>query len=71
MYFGAKEKNVVTLPNSAQIKHIFLREINEMSKVKILPSRRKIDYELLHQRLGQRAIRSLLDVYTANAWEDI
>ena len=43
MYFGAKEKNAVTLPHSSQRKHAFLGEIKEMSKTNKLPSRNKID----------------------------
>ena len=62
---------MVTLPHSAQKKHAFLGEIREMSKTKKLPSRNKIDLELLHQRLGHRYTRSLLDVDTAKVWEDI
>ena len=42
VYFGAKEKNAVTVPHSAQSKHSFLGEIKEMSKTKKLPSRKKI-----------------------------
>ena len=42
MYFGAKEKNVVTLPHSVQCKHAFLGEIKEMSKTKKLPASKKI-----------------------------
>ena len=42
-----------------------------MSKRKKLPSRQKIALELLHQILGHRFTRSLLDRYTANVWEDI
>ena len=45
VYFGAKEKNEVTLQHSAQRKHSFLGEIKEMSKTKILPSRKKIALE--------------------------
>ena len=52
MYFGEKDKNVVTLPHSAQQKHVFLEEIKEMSKSKKLPSRKKIALELLHQILA-------------------
>ena len=54
VYFGAKEENSVTLPHSAQRKHVFLAEIKEMSKTKKLPSRKKIAIELLHQGLGHR-----------------
>ena len=43
VYFGAKEKNAVTLPHSAQRKHAFLGKIKEMSKTKKLPARKKID----------------------------
>ena len=71
VYFGVKEKNAVTLPHSAQRKHAFLGEIEETSKTKKLPSRKKIDLELLHQRLGHRSTRSLLDGDTDNVWEDI
>ena len=60
VYFGAKEKNSVTLPHSAQRKHAFLGKIMEKSKKKELPERRKIALELLHQRLGHRSTRSLL-----------
>ena len=71
MYFGAKEKNVVTLPHSAQRKHAFLGEIKEMSKTNKLPSRKKIALELLHHILGHRSTRSLLAGYTDHVWEDI
>ena len=60
VYFGAKEKNAVTLPHSTQRKHAFWGEIKEISKRKRLPSRKKISLELLHQRLGPRSTRSLL-----------
>ena len=42
-----------------------------MSKTKKLTSRKKIDLELLHQRLGHKYTRSLLVGDTANVWEDI
>ena len=71
VYFGEKEKNEVTLPHSAQRKHTFLGEIQDMSKTKKLPSRKKIALELLHQRLGHMSTRSLLDGNTANVWENI
>ena len=61
VYFGAKEKNAVTLPHSAQRKHECLGEIKEISKTKQLPSRKKIDLELFHQTLGHRSTISLLD----------
>ena len=50
IYFGAKEKNAVTLPHSAQRKHAFWGEIKEMSKTKKLLDRKKIALELLHHR---------------------
>ena len=42
VYFGAKDKNAVTLPHISQRKHAFLEKIKEMSKKKKLPSRKKI-----------------------------
>ena len=71
VYFGAKEKNAVTLPHSAQKKHAFIGKIMEKSKKNKLPSRKKIALELLRQRLGHRLNKSLLDGDTANVWEDI
>ena len=71
VYFGAKEKNEVTLTHSAQRKHAFWGEIKEMSKTKKLLSRNKIALELLHQILGHRFTRSLLAGYAAHFWEDI
>ena len=55
VYFGAKYKNAVKLPHSAQRKHTILGEIKEMSKTKKLPSRKKIALELFHQILGHRS----------------
>ena len=55
MYFGAKEKNSVTLPHSAQSKRVYFGEIKEMSKTKQLPSRKKFALKFLHQRLGHRS----------------
>ena len=69
VYFGAKEKNTVTLPHSAQRIHTFLGEIKEISKTNKLPSRNKIALELLDKRLGHRSTRSLLAGDTANFWE--
>ena len=68
VYFGAKEKNIVTPPHSAQRKHALLGKIKEMSKTNKLPYRKKIALELLHQRLGHRSTRSLLDGDTSNVW---
>ena len=68
VYFGAKENNAVTLPHSAQRTHAFLGKIKEMSKKKKLPARKKIALELLHQILGNKSTRPLLDGDTTNAW---
>ena len=71
VYFGAKEKNAVTLPYIAQRTHAFLGKIKEMSKAKKLPARKKIALGLLHKRLGHISTRSLLAEDTANVWEYI
>ena len=42
-----------------------------MSKTKKLAPRKKIDSELLHQRLGHKYTISLMAGDTANVWEDI
>ena len=42
VYFGAKEKNAITLQYSAQRQHAFWGEIKEMSKTKKLPARKQI-----------------------------
>ena len=41
MYFGAKEKNVVTLLHSAGNKHEFLGETKNISKHMKFPPRKK------------------------------
>ena len=69
MYFGEKEDNAVTLPHSAVRKHTFSGKFMEKSKKN--PERKKITLELLHQRLGHRFTRSLIDGDTANVWEDV
>ena len=71
VYFGAENKNAVTLPHSAQRKHAILGKIKNMSKKNKLPARKKIALELLHHILGHRSTRSLLDGDTANVWEDV
>ena len=71
VYFGEKEKNAVTLPHSAQRRHAFIGKVMKNSKTKKLPARKKNALELLHQRLGHRSNRSLLDGDTANVWEDV
>ena len=71
VYFGAKEKNAVTLPHSAQSKHAFWGEIKEMSRTNKLPDGKKTALELLQQILGHRYTRSSLAGDTENVWEDI
>ena len=67
----SKRENAVTLPHSAQRKHVFLGKIKEMSKKNKTPARKKIALELFHQGLGHRSTISLLAGDTANVWEDI
>ena len=68
VYFGAKEDNAVTLPQSSVRKHAFIGKSMENSKKN--PKGKKIALELMHQRLGHRSTRSLLSGDTANVWED-
>ena len=68
VYFGAKENNAVTLPHSAVRKQAFMGKSMESSKKN--PKGKKIALELMHQRLGDRSTRSLIDGDTANVWED-
>ena len=42
MYFGADNRNAVTLPHSAQRKHAFLGKIKDMSKKKNYQQERKL-----------------------------
>ena len=42
VYFGAKDKNAVTLTHSAQRKHVFLGKTKGISKTKKLPFRKRI-----------------------------
>ena len=71
MYFVSKEDNAVTLPHSAQRKNALTGKNQDVSKKNKYPARKKIALELLHQRLGHRSTRSLLDGDTANVWEDV
>ena len=71
LYFGAEEKNAVTLPHSAQRKKCIFARKKVLSKTKKLPSRKKIALELLHQILCHRSTRLLLAGDNANVWEDI
>ena len=59
------------MPDSTQRNHAFLGKIKQISKTKKLAPRKKIALELLHQGLGQRSTRSLMDGDNANIWEDI
>ena len=59
------------LPHIAQRKHKILGKIKEISKTNKLPARKKIAFELLHQRLGNRYTISLLAGDTANFWKNI
>ena len=52
VYFGKKENNTVTLPQSSHRKHAFTGKNQDVSKKN--PARKKIALELLHQRLGHR-----------------
>ena len=72
VYFGAKEDNAVTLPHSAVRKHTFMVKSMESSKKnpKRNPKRKKIALELMHQILGHRSTRPLIDGDTDNVWED-
>ena len=57
VYFLADKINEVTLPHSAQRKHIFTGKIKDMPKKKKLPAMKKIALELLHHRLRHRSAR--------------
>ena len=48
IYFGPEKDNAVSLPHSAQRKHVFTGKIKDMSKKNKLPARKKIALELLH-----------------------
>ena len=71
VYLGGKEKNEVTLPHSAQRKHVFLDKINQIYKSKKLAPRNKVALELLHHRLEHRYTISLMAGNTENIWKDI
>ena len=59
MYFRDKEKNVVTLPHSAQGRYYFFGEMK--SKSEKLAPRKKVDLELLRHILGHISTISLID----------
>ena len=69
VYFGAENDNKIALLHIAQRKHAFTGKIKDKPKKNKFPARKKIALELLHQRLGHRSTRSLVDGYTANVWE--
>ena len=71
VYFGDKKKNEATLLHSALIKYAFLVKRKEKFNPMKVASRKKVDLELLQQRLGYRSTRSLMDGDTANFWQDI
>ena len=71
MYFGHKDKNVVTLPHIAQHKHTFLGKTKQKSQSKQLAPRNNVALEFLHQILGHISTRSLIAGDTANVWKDI
>ena len=71
MYFGDKDKNAVTIPNSAQRKHDFWGKIKQMERSKKIAPRKKVALELLHHRLGHISARSLMDGDNGNVWKDI
>ena len=70
-YFGDKEKNAVTLTQSAQRKHAFLGVIKKIYKSNKIAPRKKTALELLHHILEHISTRSLMDGYSANVWQDI
>ena len=70
VYFGADQRNAVTLPHSSQSKYDFTVKIKNMSRKNKFPARKKIALELIYQRLGHRSTISLLAGDTANDWED-
>ena len=71
MYFGDKEKNVVTLPHSAQRKHEFSGRTKKMTKSKKITPRKKVALEILYHRLGHISTRSLMAGDTVNICQDI
>ena len=71
MYSGDKNKNVVTLPHSAQKKHAFFGETKQISKSKKMAFVKKFALGLLHHILGHRSNISLMAGYATNVWKDI
>ena len=61
----------MTMSHSAHRKHAILVEQKENTKSKEVGPRKKVDLELLKQRLRHRSIRSFMDGDAANVWQDI
>ena len=61
-------KNKVTLSHIAQSKHALLVKTKEKSQSKKVAPKNKVALEILHQRLGYRSTRSLMDGDTANVY---
>ena len=66
MYFGAKEKNAVTLPHSAQMKHVFWGGNEANVKTKENSTLKESCFGILHHRLRHISTRSLMAGDTAN-----
>ena len=71
VYFGDKEKNGVTLMNTAQRKHASSIKTKEKAKSKKVAPKKKIPLELLQHGLGHRSTRSLMVSDSAKFWHDI
>ena len=61
----------MTLLHISQRKHAFWSKTKEKSKPQKQIPKNKVSLELLHQRLGHRSTRSLLDGDTKIFWQDI
>ena len=59
------------LPHSTQRKHAFLVKTKEKSKSQKKYSKKKVSFELLHQRVGNISTRSLMAEDTENVWKHI
>ena len=57
VYLGDKKENVVTMPHIAQRKHKFWGEIKHMYKTKRIALKKKVFFEILHQRLSHISTR--------------
>ena len=70
-FISDNEQNVVTLTQRAQKKHVCLIKTKGNPKPEKKKPRNKFSLEWLHQRLGQRFTRSILDGDTENIFRDI